>query len=928
MPTRPTKLASAGSAKSRSSVRADPALVGRTTELGVLRELVDAAEAGESGALVLRGEPGIGKTALLDAASELASERGMATPSVAGIEAEAPIGFAALQRLLRFFPDLVDRLPAPQRAAIRSTLGLDSGCPPDRYLVGLGVVTLLAEAASAGPLLVVIDDAQWLDPESGIVFGFAARRLQDEGTVMLFAIRDSDEGGPALASLPELTVGRLPDSDAAELVSTVTAGLVSPVVRARLVEECRGNPMALVEFSRELTKEQLIGAAVLPDPLAAPNSLQQLFARRLLHLTRAARVLLGIAAAEPAASDSLVWNVAKRLGVDADNAAIEIDGLVRFDNGIRFSHPLVRSVAFYSLPPPERRRIHRAVAHELDPVTDHSDRVAWHLAMAATGPDELVANQLTEAAERERNRGAYAAASRLLQRAAALSVDEHLGAERLLLASEAGVVAGDIGAGKFAERAAPRLNQPLARARARRVQGLCLQANGQTAEGVRMLVDAALEMAGADPGRARDTLLEAFSAAQLDGWLGPQMAEVLPVAPRLPKLATSAPGDELLDGFAALHEGCTPEGYELLRKGVQSLTTGDNSPDNKLPRLVAWLYAAGLLFDHSAWEDLERQWMPAFRDRGAVAALVPALFSLGFNHLRLGSVSAAEASLFEGRTLAEAAGHQGWLDGFSAVDVWLLGLRGQGSEGRALGARLLMEPLPNQWRDVVCLGIAVLELGAGRYQAALDAAVDAQALWTLLSPEDAVEAAVRCGQSKIARAALDDFSPLAAAAGTPWALGITARCEALLAGDDPTAEDSYQSSIDLLQRTPVAFSLARSHLVYGEWLRRRRRRRDARRHLRTALESFEHTGALGFAERARSELYATGERSRERSDQTRLQLTPQETQIARLAVEGAKNRDIASQLFLSTATVDYHLRNVYRKLGVSTRTQLARTIAN
>lgn len=913
--------------KTSSGVGAGPAMVGRTTELDKLRALVDAAQAGESGAMVLRGEPGIGKTALLDAVSEMASERGMATLFVAGIEAEAPIGYAALQRLLQSFPDSVDQLPAPQSAALRSALGLDSGSPPDRFLVGLGVLTLLAAAASDAPVLMVIDDAQWLDPESGIVFGFVARRLQAEGAIMLFAARESGESAPWLASVPELTVGRLPDRDAAELVSEVSTGLVSPVVRARLVEECRGNPLALVEFSRELTKEQLAGAAVLPDPLAAPTSLQQLFERRLLHLSRAARLLLAIAAAEPAASDRLVWSVAKRLGVDAENAAVEIRGLVTFDKVIRFSHPLVRSVAFYSLPPQERRRIHRTLAQEFDLVADRSDRVAWHLAMAATGPDEPLANRLEEAAERERNRGGYAAASTLLQRAAALSVDEHVGAERLLLASEAGLVVGDIGAGTLAKEAAPHLTQPSARARALRVQGLSRNAEGRNAEAVRILVDSALEISATDPRRARDTLLEAFSAAQPDGWFGPQMAEVLPVVAKVPRLTTSAPGDELLDGFAAIREGRVAEGYALLREGVHALMSCEDSPDDKQPRLVAWLYAAGLLFDHSAWEHLEGHCMPAFRDRGAVAALVPVLFSIGFNDLRAGRVPASEASLFEGRTLAEATGNRSYLDGFDAVEVWLLGVCGKRSEGRVQAARLLREPLPNQWRDVVHLGLAVLELGARRYQEALDAAVEAQGLWTLLSPEDAVEAGVRCGQFKIARVALDDFTPLAAAAGTPWALGIAARCEALLAGDGPAAGEMYEESIDFLQRTPVALSLARSHLVYGEWLRRQRRRRDARTHLRTALESFEDTGSLGFAERARSELFATGERALERNEQSRLRLTPQESQIARLAAGGARNRDIASQLFLSSATVDYHLRKVYRKLGISTRTQLARAIA-
>jgi DNA-binding CsgD family transcriptional regulator len=347
-----------------------------------------------------------------------------------------------------------------------------------------------------------------------------------------------------------------------------------------------------------------------------------------------------------------------------------------------------------------------------------------------------------------------------------------------------------------------------------------------------------------------------------------------------------------------------------------------------MPRLVAWLYASGFFFDYATWTDLEQHWIPGFRDRGAVTALVPALFSLGYNHLRAGRLIAAEASLAEGRAFAEAAGDRGWGPGFAAVDVWLLGLRGEQDKGRALAQRLLSEPIPDQWRDLIHLAMAVLELGAGRYEEALDAALDARALWSLLSPEDVIEAAMRCARPEIARAALDDFAPLAAAAGTPWALGVLARCRALVAGDDPAAGDDYQQSVDNLQRTPVDLALARSRLVYGEWLRRQRRRRDARDQLRAALESFERMRAGGFAERARAELAATGEHAQTRSDPVGLQLTPQELQIAQLAAGGAANRDIATRLFLSAATIDYHLRSVYRKLGVSRRVLLAQALSD
>jgi DNA-binding CsgD family transcriptional regulator len=377
------------------------------------------------------------------------------------------------------------------------------------------------------------------------------------------------------------------------------------------------------------------------------------------------------------------------------------------------------------------------------------------------------------------------------------------------------------------------------------------------AEAVRTLVGAALEMGTPDSRRAHDTMLGAFSAAQLDG-------------------------------FAAIH--------------------------------------AGLLFDHSAWADLERHAVPALRDRGAVTALIPVLFSLGCYHLRAGQLGAAETALAEGRALAEGAGHREWLAGFNSGEVLLLALRGNVSEGRALAARLLGEPIKQHWRDVTHQFVAVLELEAGHYDAALRAALEARALWPLLSPEDAVEAAVRCGRPEIARAALDDFAPLAAAGGTPWALGVLARCRALLAGDDPGADEDYQQSIGYLQDTPVVLALARSRLLYGEWLRRQRRHRDARAQLRSALEAFERTGARGFAGRTRAELAAAGEHDMARTSKDGPRLTPQEAQVARLAAAGAINRDIATQLFLSPATVDYHLRKVYRKLDVTRRTGLPRAL--
>jgi DNA-binding CsgD family transcriptional regulator len=390
----------------------------------------------------------------------------------------------------------------------------------------------------------------------------------------------------------------------------------------------------------------------------------------------------------------------------------------------------------------------------------------------------------------------------------------------------------------------------------------------------------------------------------------------------LPRPPAEAPGDGLLDGYVAIHEGRTAEGYALLREGARSVAAAHEFPDDVQHRLLPWLQAAGLLFDHSAGMDLERYWIPALRERGAVTMLIPALFSLGNDHIRAGRLSAAETALDEGRTLAVGAGNREWLDGFACSDLLLLALRGDAPECRAVAARLLSAPIKQTWRNLTYLAVAVLDLGLGRYAAALDATLAARALWPRLSPEDAIEAAVRCGRPEAGQAAFDDFVPLAEAGGAPWALGVTARCRALLAGDDPKAEDHYQQSIEYLKDTPVVLALERSRLVYGEWLRRQRRRRDARDQLRSALESLEQMGARGFARRARSELAATGEHIAERAHQDGTQLTAQEAQIARLAAAGASNRDIATRLFLSAGTIDHHLGNVYRKLGVTRRASL------
>jgi DNA-binding CsgD family transcriptional regulator len=903
------------------------ALVDRLTEMGVMRDLVAGVRESSSGVLVLRGQAGIGKTALLRETAEQAANAGMRVARAVGIQAEMEMDFAGLNQLLLPFAAGLRQLPGPQRAALESVFGLAAGQAPDRFLVGLATLTLLTDAAESQPLLCVVDDAQWLDPMSLEVLAFVARRLLADRVGMIFGLRDSEERAEALSDFPGLVVGPLPPEAAKALLETATGARAAEQASRRVLAEAAGSPLALVELGGELAAGRRVPDPVPGQPPRLGERLELLYLNRVRELPGSAQTLLVLAAAEQLGEPETVWRAAAALGLDLGVADLpEVRRMLSLSPRVAFTHPLMRSAAYWGAPPRERQRVHGALAAVINPATD-PDRRAWHLAEATDGPDEAVARELELSAGRARGRGGWENEEALLERAAELSADPGRRAERQLGAAEAAFIAGDIsGADALAEQAALQLAPPLMQARAQRVHGLCLQARGRTAEAVRTLVDAALAEGPADPGRARDTMLEAFSAAQLDGWFGPENAKVARAVARLPRPLADAPGDGLLDGFAAIHEGHTADGYALLRQGVRSMAAAYDSPDNTLPRVHAWLQAATLLFDHSTWVDLERRWVPALRDRGAVNTLIPVLFALGYNAFRDGRLPAAETALAEGRALAEGAGNREWIDGFASVEVSLLALRGDGPAGEALAARLLATRLPKQWRDAIHLAVALLNLGTGRYEAALDAAAAARAVWPLLSPEDAVEAAVRCGRPEVGQAASDEFAPLAEAGGTPWALGVMTRCRALLAGDDRRADDDYQQSVGYLLDPPVVVALARSRLVYGEWLRRQRRRRDARDQLRLALESFERMGARGFAARARSELAATGEHVTERAEQAGAQLTPQESQIARLAAGGVANREIATRLFLSAATVDYHLRTVYRKLGVTRRASLTRAL--
>jgi DNA-binding CsgD family transcriptional regulator len=910
------------------------ALLGRAVETSALEGVLAAVRDGLSGVLVLRGEAGVGKTSLLDWAAGQAGD--MQVARVAGAEAEMDMGFAGLHQLLVPFLSGLERLPAPQRQALGSAFGLVAGPPPDRFLVGMAALTVLTDAAAAQPVLCLIDDAQWLNRVSIEVLGFVARRLYADRVGMVFATRTRQEEDRAvvLAGLQELTVGGLAEEAAQELLAASAGAQVDRQVSFRIAADTAGNPLALVELAAELTAAELSGAEPLDWPLRFGGRLEELYRSQVRALPGGTQTLLLLAAADPTGEPALIWNAARNLGIDPEaGEGAGVERLVSWEPRVRFRHPLIRSAVYYAAPAAARRGAHQALAEVTDPEVD-PDRRAWHLAEAAAGPDERVAAELERSADRARGRGGWGSGADFLERAAALTPDEGHQARRMLAAAENRLAAGEAPAARaLLSLAAPRLADAPARARARRLEGQSLYAAGQMPEATSVLLDAARMFQPSETRLARDTLLDAFVAAQFSG--GAWMAEFLQAVRSAPRVADSraALADLLLDGFAAVGERRYADGAALLRQAIVPLAAGQPIPDDALPHLMAVGQAAGLLYDDSARYQMEKRWVAELRGRGAMAALLTAIGIQLSVQVQEGRFLDAEATLAEGRALSEATGYRAILGAYAWQELWALARQGREADTRQLAARMLREYAgPGKRYEVLRVhgALATLELGLGDYAAAVHHALEALPRENILgfaAFADVVEAGTRCGERDTAAAALEAFTPWALASGTDLALGLLARSRALLADDDH-AEAEYRLAIDHLQRCRLVPELARAHQVCGEWLRRQRRRRDARDQLRRAFEMFDEMGMTAFAGRARAELRATGERARPRSLGTEEVLTAQEAQIARLAAERLSNREIAGQLFISARTVEYHLHKVFRKLDVTSRVQLARTFAD
>ncbi|HEY1634750.1 MAG TPA: LuxR family transcriptional regulator [Acidimicrobiales bacterium] len=907
-------------------------LLDRVEERKRLDGLLDAARQGLSGALVLRGEPGVGKTALLEYAVQSAPSMRMAR--VAGVESETSLGFAALHQLLVPFMAGVELLPPPQRQALGVAFGLVTGEAPDPFLVDLAVLTLLADAAVEQPLLVILDDAQWLDQESADVFGFVARRLYADRIVLLCAVRETIERDAPLPGLPDVHVGGLPDGEAHQLLSSVVRGSLDEGVGARIVAETGGNPLALLELPGELTPDQLAGWSPLPEPLPLGSPLEERFLRVLSTLPGETQTLLLLAAAEPSAAPVRLWRAAERLGIRQDAVApAQAERLVGFGPPITFRHPLIRSAVYHGASVPERQRVHQALAETCDPEL-HPDRRAWHRASAAIAPDESVAAELEASADRARVRGGYAATAAFLERAAQLSPDERHQEDRLLAAAEAELTGGaPLRAQGLLDQVTPRPIDKRRRSHATRLKGAIRYALGQLEEAPSLLLRAARGLESFDLRLARDTMLEAMQAALYAGRLAVDvdLHDIARAALEMPTLPKAPPtvADLLLDGYATLLTSGHPAAVPVLREAVAALRADGLRIEDGLRWMMLGCLAAGELWDDEAQTALADRWVDIARDRGALTTLPVALNYQGWYRVQAGQLAAAEVCSAEENEIAAATGNTGVVGSPGAGPLLCQVWRGQEAQARSTAEAITSESTDRgQGAGIThsLSAITLLDIGLAHYDAALVGAQDVFDedliyLGTLTLP-DMVEAAARTDDRAAAWRGLGRLSERARASGSSWAVGVLARSRALVS-NDADAEGLFSEAIDHLGHTTAAPDLARAHLVYGEWLRRQRRRRDAREQLRMAYDAFDSIGAESFAERARIELLATGERARKRSVDTRYELTAQEAQIARLASEGTSNPAIAARLFISPSTVEYHLKKVFRKLDVGSRLQLA-----
>ncbi len=899
-------------------------MLDRGRERKTLDELVADTRAGRSRALVLRGDAGIGKTALLGYLSGAAD--GCHVTRVAGIESEMELAFAGLHALCAPMLGRLEHLPGPQRDALNTAFGMSAGPPPDRFLVGLAVLSLLADAADEQPLLCLVDDVQWLDQVSVQTLAFVARRLLAERVGLVFALRGAG-GEHELAGLPELVIEGLGAEDARRLLDARMPGALDARVRDRILGEADGNPLALLELPRERSAMAIPGGFGLARQTPLTSRIEQGFARQLEPLPADTRRLMLLAAAEPVGDVTLLWRAAERLGIEPESAApAEAAGLVEIGARVRFRHPLLRSAAYRAAAAPERREVHRALAEATDAATD-PDRRAWHRARAAGRPDEAVAGELERSAGRAQARGGLSAAAAFLQRAAELTPDPARRADRSLAAAQAKLDVADAAAA--AELMAAAELGPvsdLQRAQLQRLGAQIVFTSQRGRDAPPLLLEAARQLEPMDPAMARETYLEAIASAMFAGRLGtgPDEREVAAAARGVTQAPAPGAAEQLLGALVTRFT----EGYGAAVAPIsRALRAFDEPGGGGADRRWLWL-ACRLsqdLWDDELWHALATRGVRLARETGELNLLPNALNYLAALNVHTGAFATAGTLVEEVDSITQATGipplkyAAAMLDAARGNQVQTMTMLERGlqnvterGEGSAVGAAFWL--------------IGMLHNGYGHYEEALAAARRAcehdDVLYCGRALVELVEAGVRSGRPDEAAAAMGRLSERTQASGTEWALGIDARCRGLLADD----EELYRESVERLARSRAVVEQARSHLLYGEWLRRENRRRDAREQLRTAHEMFSRMGAAGFAERAGRELSATGETVRKRIAETADDLTAQEAQVARLAAQGRTNPEIAAMLFVSPRTVEYHLHKVFPKLGISSRRELRRAL--
>jgi DNA-binding CsgD family transcriptional regulator len=899
-------------------------LLGRRAECEALDGVLADALGGRSRVVVIRGEAGSGKSALLGYVSERVD--GWQVARAVGVQSEMELAHSGLHQLCAPYFDRLDRLPAPQRNALATVFGRDSGPAPDRFLVGLATLTLFAEVAEKQPLVCIVDDAQWLDKASAQILGFVARRLLAERIAFVCAAR-TDIGDDILAGLPVLSVDGLDDRDARALLMESVHGPIDEAVCDQIIAESHGNPLAVLELPRSWSAAELAGGFGFPGSHPVVGKIERSYARRLELLPAETQLLVLAAAAEPLGEPLLLHSAAETLGVDMSAADPAVDdGLLRVDGRVEFAHPLVRSAAYNSAAADDRHRVHRALSEATDPEKD-PDRRAWHRAHAVPAPDEDVAAELERSAARAQARGGLAAAAAFLERAAVLSADPETRGRRALEAARAKQLAGAPQAASKLLAAA--VDGPLdgrELAIAQHLRGEIAMVLRRPSEAAPFLLDAARRLESIDPALARETYLEALRAVTSCGRLGGDLLRRAAEGARNAPPAEGAPRavDLLLDGLAVRFTDGYVAGAAPLERALDAIRdeVGRVQHDFRWPGFAARV--AFDAFDEETSVALVTPLVELARERGALGVLPLALNYLATLRSFEGELDAAEALVEESEAIADATGAPRLL--FSRLT--LAGFRG---DEAALSALVeAVEPVAIDRGEGILLTFcesarALLCLGLGRYQAALEAAESASAHDELgvnaYSLADLVEAAARAGESEAAAAALERLAERTQSARTETALGFEARSRALLS-EGALADELYREAIERLGRSRLATERARAHLLYGEWLRREGRRIEAREQLRTAHDMLSAIGMEAFAERARRELVATGERARKRTADTLGDLTPQEAQIAQLAREGHSNPEIGAQLFLSPRTVEWHLRKVFTKLGISSRKEL------